>query len=683
MKRALVVDDKEENLEYLTALFRGHGYDVAAAKHGAEALALARQHPPDLVISDLLMPVMDGYTLLRHWKLDERLARIPFVVYTATYTEPEDEALARKLGADAFILKPVEPDELMARIEGIDHHPPARPTSRTGESGLLREYSETLIRKLEQKSIQLEDANRSLQADIAARKAAEAALRESEASFRQLTELMPQLVWMADAEGRNIFVNRRWVEHTGATSAEARKDGWLASFHPEDRARVTEDWKRALERTSPFSLEARIPTIDGTPRTCLVRAVPMRDEDGRVTRWFGTCTDIQELADAQDRLRRAEEELQHAQKMEAMGRLAGGVAHDFNNLLSVILMYTGILLEDIGEGGRFSEEVAQIQRAGERATALTRQLLAFSRRRPVQPKVLVPGQIVSDMRAMLRRLLGEDIDLALVAPQPFGRVIADSTQLEQIVMNLAVNARDAMPLGGRLVVEVQNVELDAAAAAGRPGSTAGAYVQLGIKDNGTGMDASTRARIFEPFFTTKQPGHGTGLGLSTVFGIVQQSGGTITVDSAPGLGTTFAILLPRTDRTDDEPGLPAPLSEAQRGTETVLLVEDDDQVRQTVRVLLERNGYEVIDARNGGEALLLSEKTRRDIQLLVTDVVMLHMSGPELARRLKQSRPAMRVLYMSGYAENSTAHNTELEGPFLEKPTVPDSFLRKIREVLA
>jgi len=683
MKRALVVDDKEENCEYLAALLRGHGYQVAVAKHGAEALTLARQQLPDVVISDLLMPVMDGYTLLRHWKLDDRLTTIPFIVYTATYTEREDEALALELGADAFVLKPVEPEDLMARIRVVESHPTIRVSARPqGETGLLREYNQTLVRKLEQKTIQLEEANVALKADLVARQAVEAALRESEASFRTLTEAMPQLVWMAKADGAIIFTNRRWAEHTGLTVAESRGEGWLRAFHAQDVDRVRDEWKRVVEAGLPYSLEARILKVDGTATTCLVRALSMRDAEGRITRWFGTCTDVQELKDTEERLRRTEEQLQHAQKIEAIGRLAGGVAHDFNNLLCVILTYTSFVLDDISDGEPFHQEVTEVQRAGERAVALTRQLLSYSRRHPVQPQVVVPGQIVTEMRPMLHRLLGEDVDLVLAASPPFGRVVADGAQLEQVIMNLAVNARDAMPRGGRLVVEITNVVLGPAETERRGGAPAGAYVKLSVIDDGTGMDPATQARIFDPFFTTKERGHGTGLGLSTVFGIVKQSGGHIAVTSQLGRGTRFDVYLPRTDRLASDGAAQAVQVESLRGTESVLLVEDDDQVRQALRLILERNGYDVIDARSSGEALLLAERSNRQIHLLVTDVVMLHMSGPELAERLKRTHPAMCVLYLSGYPDNAVGDQGALTGAFIEKPVVPDSLLRRVREVL-
>jgi PAS domain S-box-containing protein len=381
--------------------------------------------------------------------------------------------------------------------------------------------------------------------------------------------------------------------------------------------------------------------------------------------------------------KKLEEQFRQAQKMEAVGRLAGGVAHDFNNLLSVILSYAGMAVEDLEPGDPLRSDLQSIQAAGQRAAGLVRQLLAFSRQQVLQPQVVDLGLIVTEMESMLGRLLGEDIQLTVLTGQELGRVLADAGQIEQVVMNLAVNARDAMPGGGKLTVELGNRDLDAAYARGHLGVVPGEYVVLAVTDTGTGMDASTCARIFEPFFTTKEQGKGTGLGLSTVFGIVEQSRGHVGVCSELGHGTTFEVYLPRTDRIADVPG--SERSAAPRGgAETILLVEDEEQVRLVACEILRRNGYRVIETSNGGEALLASKDFKAEIHLLLTDVVMPRMGGQKLAEHLARERPDMKLLFASGYNDDAVIQHGVLEGgvAFVQKPFTPEVLLSKVRQAL-
>jgi PAS domain S-box-containing protein len=417
-------------------------------------------------------------------------------------------------------------------------------------------------------------------------------------------------------------------------------------------------------------------TRDGRTILCEWHNTPLIEEDGSFGGLLSLVQDVTEK-------HRLEEQLRQAQKLEAIGRLAGGIAHDFNNLLTVITGYSDLALQELPPEQPLAEVVAEIRKASLRAADLTRQLLAFSRRQVLQPVVVDLNSLLEELEKMLRRLIGEDIELALRLQEGLWPVRVDPGQMEQVLLNLVVNARDAMPRGGKLTIETANVVLDAAAAASRPELPEGAYVVLAVSDTGHGMDAATQARVFEPFFTTKEAQQGTGLGLATVYGIIKQSGGHITVYSEVGRGSCFKVYLPRDGQTPSRPPSdPAPASVA--GTETILLVEDDETVRTLAQRVLTEQGYRVLPARDGEEALALGQAHGGPLHLLVTDVVMPRMSGPELAQALTARLPNLHVLYVSGYMDDAIVRHglIEASAAFLPKPYTPTLLLARVRQVL-
>ena len=559
-----------------------------------------------------------------------------------------------------------------ARIRGTGKTLEYRFRHKTG-NWLFIESTSSVIRNAQGRPEKLVIVNR----DVTERKKAEQALRQSETGFRSMIEDAPYGILRANTAGTFLQVNPALQRMLGYELEEELMQRDLASEifrHAEEYQRMT--W--LLTRAEEFKdLEMEWTRKEGTPIT--VRCSGRRRGDGN-----GIPAYFEVFAEDVTEKRVLERQLRMAQKMEAIGRLSGGIAHDFNNLLGVIIGYSALLKKKLGESNVFYEHALEIEKAGQRAASLTRQLLAFSRQQVLTPAVLSLNALASDMEKMLPRLLGEDIEVSLTLDPELGQVKADQSQLEQVIMNLAVNARDAMPTGGKLKILTANVQFDQAYIRNHPGSKVGDYVMLAVTDTGTGMNAETLAHIFEPFFTTKERGKGTGLGLATVYGIVKQSNGYIWVESKPGAGASFQIYLPQhvgqlvADKQKVDSG------EKLRGSESILLVEDAEALRRLAQTFLEASGFHVSPAESGEKALEIVARCPGTFDLVLTDVVMPGMNGRVLAEQLLSRQPGIKVLYMSGYTDTFIAGHGVLDPGtnLLHKPFTEEILLRKVREVL-
>jgi len=633
--RVLLVEDSADDAELVTLTLREGGFEplwkrVETKEQMSAALETGEW---DLVLSDYAMPTFSAPAAFA--TLVESGQDLPFIIVSGTIGE-EVAVQAMKLGVQDYLLK----TNLARLCPAIERE--------------LRER--------------------------AARGHVRDQLRRSEARYRQLFESSPLALWVYDLESLNVIAaNRRALELYGYDRDEFYSLTVADILDTEDESRK---FYVGAAPPEPDEKAWRHRRRDGTVLFVETQTHDV-DLEGREARLVAA-NDVSARKRAEDALRKTEEQLRQAQKMEAVGRLAAGVAHDFNNLLSVVLGCTNLVLEELRAGDPIYAELDEVRKAGERGGALTRQLLAFSRKQLLQPRVVDLNQIIVAIEPMLRRILGEDVELSVLSSRPLGAVLADAGQIEQILMNLVVNARDAMPEGGSVTIETANRELDAAYADAHLDVVPGNYVMFAVSDTGLGMDGKTQERIFEPFFTTKESGKGTGLGLSTVFGIVKQSGGHIWVYSEVGRGTTFRIYLPLWEGAAQPASEPAAAPQTLEGSETVLLVEDQEQVRSVMKSILRRYGYNVLEAQNAGEAFLICERYEGRIHLLLTDVVMPRMSGRELAARLAPMRPEMRVLFVSGYTENAIVHHGVIDAgvAFLQKPITPGALARKVRETL-
>jgi two-component system cell cycle sensor histidine kinase/response regulator CckA len=633
--RVLIVEDREDDAELLLHELRRGGYDPSAVRVEtalAMGAALDRQSW-EVVISDYALSQFSGLAALE--LLQERQLDVPFIIVSGAISA-DTAVAAMKAGAHDYVVK----GKLARLIPAIE-----------------RGLGEARERQ--------------------ARRQAEQVLQVSERRFRSLIENISGIIAVLAPDGTILYQSPSVEPTLGYSPEELIGTNLVTYLHPEDSANLAAFLEELLRQPGVLQPgEFRIQHRDGSWRVLGAMARSLLHDPGVQ----GIIVNARDITDR----KQLEEQLRQSQKMDAIGRLAGGVAHDFNNMLGAIIGYADLLLHRIGDDEAARECLQEISKAGERAAALTRQLLMFSRKQVLAPQLLDLNEIAGNIHKMLDRLIGEDIELQIVADPAAARVKADPGQIEQVLLNLAINSRDAMPQGGRLTIETKNVNPTETAGRQLASVHPGPYVALAVSDTGCGMDEATKSHIFEPFFTTKEQGKGTGLGLATVYGIVQQSGGWIEVDSQPGQGTTFKVYLPGTVDEAQADVAPADLAGPPCGSGTILVVEDEEIVRGLVQKVLRMQGYRVLAAERGDEALRICQEQEQEIDLLLTDVVMPGMSGRELAEQAAVMRPEMKVLFMSGYTDDAVVRHRvfDTEIAFIQKPFTPAALASKVQDVL-
>ena len=698
----LVVEDSPTQAEKLKHLLQEQGYRIQIAKNGSEALSLMLEFRPSLVITDVLMPVMNGYELCAAIKKQKEIAGIPVILLTSL-SDPKDVLEALKCGANNFITKPYDDSYLLSHIRYILAN--AETKSNRSKMGieitvgggvhyissdrqqifdfLLATY-DSYARKNQELVLtteQLRELNEELEVKVRERTAA---IEETASRYRVLFEQSPFGILLLDPETRRAIEFNEAAHRQLGYSREEFASLTVADYEAWEKPEEIEEKIGKTLKGERIDFQTSHRTKEGEIRDILVTAQAITLSDRTVLHMI--FQDITDKTKAERELEQRTEQLRQSQKIEAVGRLAGGVAHDFNNLLTVIIGYCELMAIRIGEENPLWEDVQEINKPADRAAALTRQLLAFSRRQVLQPKVFEIDALVPEIDKMLRRLIGEDINLVTNLCAGAGKVKVDPGQIEQVIVNLVINSRDAMPGGGTITIETAVVDLDEAYVRAHGGAWPGPHVMLAVSDTGCGMDPETLSKAFDPFFTTKEKGKGTGLGLSTVYGIVKQSGGCLYVYSEPGRGTAMKIYLPRVtgETTPKDERRDAGFEDRFHGSETILLVEDEETLRKLASSILEGYGYTVLSAGNGEEALQLLNDTRGVPRLLLTDVVMPKLGGKDLSDRIKAIYPGTRVLFMSGYTDNAIVHHGVLKPgvSFLQKPFTPKALARKVRAVL-
>ncbi len=700
----LIVDDNESNRYQLKVLLSGNGYHVETAAHGAEALDKARQSPPELVIADILMPVMDGFSLCREWKNDQRLKAIPFVFYTATYTDERDREFALSLGAERFIVKPEEPDVFMRSIWEVIHQaehessgpqrlpaaaPGRLPTEGGGkEEGYLRQYNEVLVHKLEDKLVQLEQVRRDLEHEVVERKESEEAFRRGEERLQLAIDAAHLGTWDWDISTGRIVWSAHHADLFGLEKGVY--GGTFADFeryvYPDDRAGIATALAVARDQHAVYHHEFRVAWPDGSIHWLMDLGRFFYNASDQPVRMTGVVQDITERKEAEAERRQLELQIQQAQKLESLGLLAGGIAHDFNNLLTAILAHAGLALGDLPPESPVRGNLLQIEKASYRASDLCRQLLAYAGRVQLLAEPLNLSDLVGELLPLLKVSISKKVALECHFPERLPSIEGDPTQLRQVVMNLVINASEAIGNNEGVIAITtgeQNCDEAYLRELRRPGTAApGHYVYLEFTDNGCGMDAETQAKIFDPFFTTKFTGRG--LGLAAVLGIAQSHHCAIKVQSARGQGTTFRLLFPASTKIVAHVE-PLASSEQWRGSGTVLVVDDEEPVREAASVLVERLGFRAVKATDGCEAIELFKRCAEQITCVLLDVTMPRMGGEEVARELKRLRPDVPILLTSGYTEQEITRRfaDQPVAGFISKPYQMSALAAVLRQILA
>ena len=645
--RILIVDDELHNRQLLEVMLSPEGFLLQTAASGEEALAMVAQQPPDLILLDVMLPGIDGYQVAEQIKGNVATKNIPVIMVTAL-DDRNARMLGLRAGAEDFLTTPVDQAELCVRVRNL---------SRLKASG-----DDTYSQMVE--------------AEVGLRTAD---MVESEHLYRSTLDAVPVGVVHLSLDGQWLRVNQRLCDLLGFSRDELQSIGAPELLQSDALAGEVESRRQMAEGSRDHHVldEKRYQRRDGSFMWARVNMSVHRDTEGHSKHFIAVIEDITER-------RMLEAQVRQANKMDAIGRLASGVAHDFNNLLTIILGCAELVTADAAMANQHRDDLDEIIKAALRARGLTKQLLAFSRQQVLLAAPLDVNRLITDMTGMLGRLIGEHIEVTLALAPDLCLAFADRGQMEQVVMNLVVNARDAMPGGGRVTIETTDVELENSSFH-QEMVLKGHYVMLAITDTGSGMTRETQRRMFEPFYTTKEAGKGTGLGLSTTYGIVKQSQGYIRVDSEPGRGTTFKVYLPCSNRDATvQAASPVVTAPARSASETVLVVQNDPSVRRLSKRILDNAGYRVLEAANGDEAETILAQHPGSIDLVVTDVVMPGSAGAELFGRLQAQAPALRVLYMSGYTEESAVRKAGIDRglPFVQKPFTGAELARQVREVL-